>query len=94
MGLFDGHITNTDWNGDGVVDSWDDAMFGSMVMMQVENEMREDRINAVVRAIAGDGVSKHIGNAEFELICASLGLRVSDFDQSDIDEIQRRLNRW
>jgi len=44
MGLFDGHITDTDWNGDGTVDSWDDALFVSLVTMQEEDEARVERM--------------------------------------------------
>ena len=36
----------------------------------------------------------HIGNEEFEELCRQEGLRTEDFDQSDIDEIQRRLDRY
>jgi len=94
MGLFDGHITDVDWNGDGVVNSWDDAMFSSMITMQVEDMNREDRISRITRAITSRGVSCTIGNEEFEELCRQEGLDMNDFEQSDIDEIQRRLDLW
>ena len=51
---------------------------------------REERISRMVDEIKYDG-SPTIDNAIFERLCNKLGYNMSDFTQSDIDEIQRRL---
>ena len=59
----------------------------------LDDDAREERIRKIVDAIVRRGTC-HIGNEEFEELCRQEGLRAEDFDQSDIDEIQRRLDRY
>lgn len=82
-----------DWTGDGKIDSWDDAYELSMIVQSVEEQEREDRIRTLTDAIVHSGLSQ-VGNAEFDELCRRNGIRMADFQQSDIDEIQRRLNRY
>lgn len=82
-----------DWNGDGKIDSWDDAYELSMIMQSVEEQERVDRIRTLTDAIVHSGLSQ-IGNSEFADLCSRSGVRMDDFEQCDIDEIQRRLDRY
>ena len=85
--------TSIDWNGDGKIDCWDDALEGAMLTQMLDDDAREERIRKIVDAIVRRGTC-HIGNEEFEELCRQEGLRAEDFDQSDIDQIQRRLDRY
>lgn len=89
--LLDAH-TNMDWNGDGKIDRWDDVLEVTMLTQMMDDDAREERIGKIVNAIVRRGAC-HIGNEEFEELCQQEGLCAEDFDQSDIDEIQRRLDR-
>lgn len=82
--------TNIDWNGDGKCDVWDDALETTFVMGMMDDMDREERISRMVDEIKYDG-SPTIDNAIFERLCNKLGYNMNDFNQSDIDEIQRRL---
>ncbi len=96
MGLLD-HFAACDWNGDGIIDSWDDALQLQQMLFvqeQMEAEAREYRISRIVAAITRDGEDKQIGNEEFEVLCWQERLSPAEFEQSDIDEIQRRLNSF
>lgn len=84
-------FANFDWNGDGKIDSWDDVYELSMIMQTVDEQEREDRIRTLTHAIAQSGLSQ-IGNDEFSALCTENGVRMADFQQCDIDEIQRRLD--
>lgn len=93
MNFWDAPPAAMDWNGDGKID-WMDAGIETGVIMQINDDIqREDRITRMVRAITALGECT-IGNAEFEELCRQEGLRMSDFEQWDIDEIQRRLDRY
>ena len=81
-----------DWNGDGKIDSWDDAYELSMIMQSVDEQAREDRIRMLTDAIVHSGLTQ-IGSDEFSRLCSENSVRMADFEQCDIDEIQRRLNR-
>lgn len=81
-----------DWNGDGKIDSWDGAIEIGMINQLVDEQAREDRIQILEKAIRSSGLSS-IGNAEFENLCCENGININDFEQCDINEIQRRLNR-
>jgi len=108
--MSDYHFSTFDWNGDGRIDSWDDACFSSMVTMQVQEKQREERIAKMVRAISREAQNHQqssycfdddisdteelvIDSDRFEELCRWEGFRMSDFDQSELDEIQRRLER-
>lgn len=88
MSWFTKPFATSDWNGDGRIDHWDDAL----ETMRLADMLREDRISRLERAIRDSGLEQ-VGNEEFEVLCAQSGVRVSEFDQSDVDELQRRLNR-
>lgn len=92
LDFLDSH-TSIDWNGDGKTDCWDDALEVAMLTQMLDDDAREERISKIVDAIVHRG-TRHIGNEEFEELCRQEGLREEDFDQSDIDEIQRRLDRY
>ena len=92
LDFLDSH-TSIDWNGDGKIDSWDDVLEVAMLTQMLDDDAREERIRKIVDAIVRRGTC-HIGNKEFEELCRQEGLRAEDFDQSDIDEIQRRLLRY
>lgn len=92
LDFLDSH-TSIDWNGDGKIDSWDDVLEVAMMTQMLDDDAREERIRKIVDAIVRRGTC-HIGNEEFEELCQQEGLRAEDFDQSDIDEIQRRLDRY
>jgi len=82
-----------DWNGDGVIDSWDAGIELGVVMSIADDLAREERISKMVRAIEA-AEQEEIDNESFEQLCLENGLRMRDFEQSDITEIQRRLNRY
>lgn len=82
-----------DWNGDGKIDSWDGAIEIGMINQLVDEQAREERIQILTHAIISSGLS-HIENAEFAILCQENNIHMDDFQQSDIDEIQRRLNRY
>lgn len=82
--------TNIDWNGDGKCDFWDNVLESTIAMEMMDDMDREERIDKMVDAIKYDG-SPTINNDIFERLCNNLGYNMSDFTQSDIDEIQRRL---
>lgn len=86
-------FANFDWNGDGKIDSWDAAYETSMVVQMVEEQEREERIQTLTNAIVGSGLTQ-IGNDEFADLCRRNGVRMGDFEQCDIDEIQHRLDRY
>lgn len=88
-----GPFTKTDWNCDGKIDHLDDAFEFGMFMNMMDGIERDERMDTIVQAIVNSGLS-HVGNEEFEELCSQTGLRMSDFTQSDIDEIQRRLDRY
>lgn len=88
-----GPFASSDWNGDGKIDFRDDAYEFTMVMQQIDEADRENRIRTLERAIIDSGLSQ-IGNEEFAALCSQNGIRMHDFEQSDIDEIQRRLERY
>ncbi len=96
MGLLrdflDAH-TDIDWNGDGKIDRWDDVLEVTMLTQMMDDDAREERIGKIVDAIVRRGTCR-IGNEDFEELCRQEDLRMDDFDQSDIDEIQRRLDRY
>ena len=101
LDFLDSH-TSIDWNGDGKTDCWDDVLEAAMLTQMLDDDAREERIRKIVDAIVRRGTCHigyafllcHIGNEEFEELCRQEGLRTEDFDQSDIDEIQRRLDRY
>lgn len=80
-----------DWNDDGKIDGWDTAYETSMIVQMVEEQEREDRIRTLTDAIVHSGLSQ-VGNEEFETLCRQNGISMADFEQCDIDEIQKRLN--
>ena len=82
--------TNIDWNGDGKCDFWDDVLETTITMQMMDDMDRDERIRRMTDAIKSDG-SSTIDNEIFERLCSRLGYRMSDFTQSDIDEIQRRI---
>lgn len=86
-------FANFDWNGDGKIDSWDDVYELSMIMQSVDEQAREDRIRTLTDAIAHSGLTQ-IGNDAFADLCSKNGIRMADFEQCDIDEIQRRLDQY
>lgn len=87
------NFSKFDWNGDGKIDHWDDVYELSMIMQMTEDQAREDRIQTLEQAIVRSGLSQ-IGNEEFAALCYENHVRMEDFEQSDIDELQRRLNRY
>lgn len=84
--------TNRDWNGDGRCDHYDDAIEMNIMMDRLDEMERDERIDRMVNAIRLDG-SPVVDNEIFERLCNRQGYRMSDFTQSDIDELQRRLNQ-
>lgn len=86
-------FANFDWNGDGKIDSWDNAYELSMIVQSAAEQEREDRIRTLTDAIVHSGLSQ-IGNEEFSRLCSENNVRMADFEQCDIDEIQRRLDRY
>ena len=42
--------TSIDWNGDGKIDSWDDALEGAMLTQMLDDDAREERIRKIVDA--------------------------------------------
>lgn len=87
------HFANFDWTGDGKIDSWDDAYELSLIMQSADDQAREDRIRTMTNAIIHSGLTQ-IGSDAFADLCSGNGMRMADFEQCDIDEIQRRLNRY
>lgn len=89
-----------DWNGDGVIDSRDDALELQMLMfMQDEMEReererkekeRERRLEAMLRDIKASP-SKTVETDEFARIARNNGYWLSDFTSEDIDELNSRL---
>lgn len=80
-----------DWNGDGNIDSWDMGIELGVVNSIADDLARCDRVDRMERAIRESGI-ENIDNAIFERLCDENGLRMRDFEQSDIDELNRRLN--
>lgn len=86
--------TKYDWNGDGKVDSWDDVYeLGMLNWMIEDNEQRarENRIRKLEYAIIQSGLTS-IEREDFQELCRKNGEDIHNFDQSDLDELERRLN--
>ena len=97
MGFLDSFLNappaGMDWNGDGVIDSWDAGIETGVILSIQQDQDREHRIRTMVRAIADRG-SGFVDNTVFEELCWQNGLRMSDFEQDDISEIARRLRDY
>lgn len=90
----------SDWNGDGVIDSRDDEMellslmFLNDELEREENEKKqrewEERISTMVDAVR-ESPSETVETEEFSDLARAHGYYLMDFTQEDIDEISRRL---
>jgi len=78
-----------DFNGDGKIDDFDGLLYSMYLTDQLDQMRYEEKLGKIIRAIKSSSYM-YIDNERFEELCDSVGLRMEDFDQSDIDEIARR----
>lgn len=79
-----------DWDGNGVIDGYDMGIEIGVVQSIADDLAREERISRMEAAIRSSELEE-IDNDSFRELCDQIHIPMSEFEQADITELQRRL---
>ena len=69
LDFLDSH-TSIDWNGDGKIDSWDDALEVAMLTQMLDDDAREERIRKIVDAAPAISETRNLKSCAGRKVCA------------------------